>query len=136
MYLADAYIDEDVFNSFFGSSVLEMVRFFLDVYIYFFNKPAFEDMLSSEGIEKVAIEDRKWSDYIAGTMALIKKYPELRDIAQRQVGQRTKNFNEMFDLATYIAANKREWIDTHSMLAGKPMQEADCLPYVFQKLIS
>ena len=135
MYLADAYIDDDVFNSFFGSSVLEMVKFYMDVYIHFFDKPAFEDMIVSEGIRKVAIEDRKWSDYISGAMVLIKNYPEIHEIAQRQVAQRTWNFHEMFDAEIYIAANKREWIDTHSLLAGKPMQEGDCLPYVFQKLI-
>jgi hypothetical protein len=32
MYLADAYIDDDAFNSFFGSSVLEMAKFYMDVY--------------------------------------------------------------------------------------------------------
>ena len=33
------------------------------------------------------------------------------------------------------AANKREWIDTHSLMAGKTMKEDECLPYLFQKLI-
>ena len=68
-------------------------------------------------------------------MALIKNYPEIHEMAQRQVAQRTWNFEEMFDVETYIASNKREWIDIHSFLAGKPMKEEDCLPYVFQKLI-
>ena len=31
MYLADAYIDDDAFNSLFGSSVLEMAKFYMDV---------------------------------------------------------------------------------------------------------
>jgi hypothetical protein len=38
-------------------------------------------------------------------------------------------------METYIAANKREWRDTHSMLAGKPMREEECMPYVFEKLL-
>ena len=42
---------------------------------------------------------------------------------------------EAHDLETYISANKREWIDTHSLLAGRAMKAEDCLPYLFQKLI-
>ncbi len=38
---------------------------------------------------------------------------------------------EAYDSETYIHANKREWVDTHSLLAGKPMSEEACLPYVF-----
>ena len=34
-----------------------------------------------------------------------------------------------------ILANEREWVDTHSLLAGKPMTEEECLPYVFKKLM-
>ena len=134
MYLADAFIDDDVFNSFFGSSVLEMAIFYMDVYIRFFNDDSFDDMIKSEGIDKISITDRKWSHYIAGALSLIKNYPEIHEIAKSQVDRRTKNFLEMHDLVTYVAENKREWIDTHSLLAGKPMKEEDCLPYVFQKL--
>lgn len=135
MYLSDAYIDDDAFNSFFGSSVLEMVKFYMEVYLYFFNLHDYYGMIESEGIEPISIEDRKWSHYIAGAAALMKKYPDIYDKARKQVSERSKNFAEMHDLKTYISANKREWIDTHSYLAGATMQEEDCLPYVFQKLI-
>ena len=135
MYLADAYIDDDAFNSLFGSSVLEMVKFYIEVFIMFFNNPEYANMLTTEGIEKIPIEGRKWSNYIKSAMALIRKYPNIQEIARKQVTQRTKNFLEVHDIETYIAANKREWIDTHSMLAGKPMKEEDCLPYVFEKLL-
>ncbi len=135
MYLADAYIDDDAFNSFFGSSVLEMAKFYLDVYIRFFAKDDYFDMLKSDGIEAISIADRKWSHYIAGAAALINQYPDIDDKARKQVARRTKNFMEAHDLETYIAANKREWLDTHSRLAGKPMKAEACLPYVFQKLI-
>ena len=135
MYIADAYIDDDAFNSLFGSSVLEMAKFYLDVYIYFFNKDDYYSMIGSDGIEKVSIEDRKWSDYIAGAAALMKRYPDLHESAKKQVSERTNNFMEAHDLQTYIIANQREWVDTHSLLAGKPMRAEDCLPYVFQKLI-
>ena len=37
MYLADAYIDDEAFNSLFGSSVLEMVKFYLEVFVMFFD---------------------------------------------------------------------------------------------------
>jgi cation diffusion facilitator CzcD-associated flavoprotein CzcO len=135
LYLADAYIDSDAFNSLFGSSVVEMVKFYMEVFIMFFNKPEYEHMMNTEGIEKIPIEDRKWSHYIKGAMTLIRNYPDIREIAGRQVAHRTKNFLEAHDLENYIAENKREWIDTHSMLAGKPMKEEDCLPYVFEKLL-
>jgi len=135
MYLADAYIDDDAFNSFFGSSVLEMVKFYMAVYVRFFDNDDYFAMIKSDGIESIPIEDRRWSHYIAGAAALMDHYPDIYETARKQVAERTKNFMEAHDLETYIAANKREWIDTHSLLAGKPMQEEACLPYVFQKLI-
>lgn len=135
MYIADAYIDDDAFNSFFGSSVLEMAKFYLDLYIRFFDKEDYFSMLESEGVEKIAIENRKWSQYIAAAAALMNRYPEIYESVRKQVGQRTQNFLEAHDLETYIAANKREWQDTHSLLAGRPMKSEECLPYVFQKLI-
>ena len=135
MYLADAYIDDDAFNSLFGSSVLEMAKFYLDVYVYFFNNDNYYSMIESDGIETISIEDRKWSHYIAGAATLMKHYPDIYETARKQVSERTSNFIEAHDLETYILANKREWIDTHSLLAGKPMKAEECLPYLFQKLI-
>lgn len=135
MYLADAFIDDDAFNSFFGSSVLEMAKFYMNVFIRFFDSSQFDEMMNTEGIEKIPIENRKWSHYIAAAEALIQDHPDLYKMAMDQVTKRTKNFLEKHDLETYIAENKREWIDTHAMLAGKPMDEADCLPYVFEKLL-
>ena len=135
MYLADAYIDDDVFNSFFGSSVLEMTKFYMDVFIDFFDSPEFETMIQTDGIEKISIDDRRWSHYIAGAEALIKRFPRFYDAARRQIDERTDNFLEMHDLKTYVAANRREWFDLHRMLSGRPMREDECLPYVFDKLV-
>lgn len=135
MYLADAYIDDDVFNSFFGSSVLEMTKFYMDVYIYFFSNPEFETMIISDGIEKLSIEERSWSHYIAGSEALMENYPQFYEAAKKQITQRTANFHESHDLETYVAQNRREWFETHTRLNGGELPEADCLPYVFDKLI-
>lgn len=135
MYLADAFIDDDVFNSFFGSSVMEMAKFYMNVYLKFFNNPDFEAMIQQPGVGKIDIENRSWSHYITGAISLINAYPDLYNHAMDQVTRRTEHFNESFDLETYITANKREWIDTHARLAGKPMNEEACLPYVFEKLI-
>lgn len=135
MYLADAYIDDDVFNSFFGSSVLEMARFYMNVFLRFFDSPDYEEMAGLSGIETIDIETRSWSHYIDGAMALLKAYPELHQAAKKQVEQRMAQFHENYDLASYIRANKREWLDMHAFLAGKPMPESECLPYVFEKLI-
>ena len=135
MYLADAHIDDDAFNSLFGSSVLEMAKFYLDVFLFFFNNDDYYSMLKTDGVETISIENRKWSHYIAGAKALMSRYPDIYEKAKEQVSHRTNNFMEAHDLETYIAANKREWIDTHSLLAGKSVEPEDCLPYVFQKLI-
>ena len=136
MYLADAYIDSDAFNSLFGSSVLEMVKFYIEVFILFFNNPEYDTMMRTEGIEKIPVEDRQWSNYIKAAMALIRSDARIAEIADKQIKQRTNNFLEVHDLETYIAENKREWIDMHSSLAGREMREADCLPYVFDKLLT
>lgn len=135
MYLADAYIDDDAFNSFFGSSVLEMVKFYLEMYILYFDNIDDQAMEEVPGIYKIPMEDRKWSAYIEAAESLVKQDPRLYAIAGKQVSKRTDNFLEKHDLKTYIAENKREWIDLHSMLAGKPMREEDCLPYVFETLL-
>jgi len=135
MYLADAYIDDDVFNSFFGSSVLEMTKFYMDVFLDFFDNATFDDMMETEGIEKIAIDNRRWSHYIAGAEALIKKFPRFYQAARTQIDKRTENFLEAHDLETYVAANRREWLDLHRMLSGRQMNEDECLPYVFDKLV-
>ncbi len=135
MYLADAYIDDDAFNSLFGSSVLEMTKFYLDVYVFFFNRNDYFSMIESDGIVTLPIEDRKWSHYITGAAILMKHFPDIYHTARKQVSERTKNFMEAHDLETYIEANKREWVDSHALLAGKPMAPEECLPYLFQKLI-
>ena len=135
MYLADAYIDDEAFNSMFGSSVLEMVRFYVDLFIRFYDAPGFDEMLRTPGIEKLPITERKWSDYIKGSMSLMKRYPEIAEQTMQLVARRTENFLEAHDLETYIAENKREWLETHALLAGRPVDEAECLPYVFERLI-
>ena len=65
----------------------------------------------------------------------MKQYPDIYHAARKQVYDRTNNFMEAHDLETYVKANKREWVDTHSLLAGRPMSAEACLPYIFQKLI-
>jgi len=41
-----------------------MVKFYIEVFILFFNNPEYGQMMNTEGIEKIPIEDRKWSHYI------------------------------------------------------------------------
>lgn len=134
MYLADAHIDGEAFNSLFGSSVLEMVKFYMEVYLLLFGRPAEDNLRRIPGVETLPIPKRMWSHYIAGAMALIRHDPRIRDLARQQVARRTANFLEAHDLETYIAENQREWIDTHALLAGRPLPEAECLPYVFEKI--
>ena len=86
-------------------------------------------------IDTIDINDRRWSHYIAGAEALINNYPTFRDAARKQIDERTANFLEAHDLKTYVAANRREWHDLHEMLSGRKMNPAECLPYVFDKLV-
>ena len=134
MYLADAYIDDEAFNSFFGSSVLEMVKFYMELFVKYFDNPSYYKMIEIDGINKLPLDDRRWSHYIKAATSLIQNDADLYQIAKKQVDNRTKNFLEKHDLKTYLAENKREWIDIHSMLTGKKMTEDQCLPYVFEKL--
>ena len=66
---------------------------------------------------------------------MIRNYPHILETAKNQVAERTRNFLEVHDLETFISENKREWIDIHSLLAGKKMKEEECLPYVFERLL-
>jgi hypothetical protein len=68
-------------------------------------------------------------------MALIKNDSRIHDIAWRKINRRTENFLQAHDLTTYIEQNKREWLDMHAMLAGRPVKEEECLPYVFDNLV-
>jgi len=135
MYLADAYIDDDVFNSFFGSSVLEMTKFYMNIYLEFFDSPEFEAMTQVPGIEKILIDDRRWSHYITGAEAIIGRYRQFYEFAVQQINKRTENFLEAHDLEVYIAQNKREWLETHRRISGRELSEDECLPYVFEKLL-
>ncbi len=135
IYLADAYIDDDAFNSFFGSSVLEMVKFYLEVFVKNFDSDEYEKMVETGGFNQIAMEDRKWSHYISAAEYYINNDDFFYEVAKQQVSNRTHNFLEKHDLETYIAENKREWIDLHTMLAGKHLNEEERLPYVFEKLL-
>jgi hypothetical protein len=135
MYLADAYIDDDAFNSFFGSSVLEMVKFYLEVFVRNLDKSRYSDLIDMDGITRIPIAERKWSDYIAGAKALIANDPGIAAIARQQVSERTHDFMQKHDLETYLAENKREWLDLHQMLAGKHLKAEECMPYIFDKLL-
>ena len=92
MYLADAYIDNNAFNSLFGSSVLEMVKFYVEVFIMFFNQPEYDEMIRTEGIERILIEDRNWAHYINGAMALIRRYPSRPQNCQTAGRQKDPKF--------------------------------------------
>ena len=135
IYLADAHIDDDAFNSFFGSSVLEMAKFYMEIYIQGFDSPRFAELIAAPGIGKIPVEDRKWSHYIAAASSLIRHNPEIAAIARQQVAGRTHNFLEKHDIETYVAENKREWLEMHAWLSGKPVKEENCLPYLFEKLL-
>merc|ERR1719462_802381 len=60
MYLADAEIDDDAFNSFFGSSVLEYAKFFIEVFI---REDEIGEMLWGSDVPRFDITKRKWSQY-------------------------------------------------------------------------
>jgi 5-methyltetrahydropteroyltriglutamate--homocysteine methyltransferase len=131
MYLADAFIDDDVFNSMFGSSVMEMAKFFTSVYSFFFRNPEkYQALMESSECHSVEITNRNWSDYIQGADAIIKMFPEVKKIAATQLMNRHNDFVSTHTIPEYIQANKREWEDTHDLLSqGSEGDTLQRLPY-------
>jgi len=116
MYLADALIDDNVFNSIFGSSVIEMVKFFTEVYIHFFHNPE-ECKKVQDKLHTVDIENRKWSDYIAGTQVLFENNESLNEVVKTQLAKRHNNFINAHNVEDFKRENKREWIEINKILS-------------------
>lgn len=116
MYLADALIDDNVFNSMFGSSVLEMAKFYTNVFVYFLkNKDVYPTV--QDEFHNVPIVERKWSDYIKGLEVLCDKIPDMKQIAIEQANSRHKDFVEAHNVQTYLRENKREWTELNRILS-------------------
>jgi 3-oxoacyl-(acyl-carrier-protein) synthase/methionine synthase II (cobalamin-independent)/thioredoxin reductase/acyl carrier protein len=116
MYLADALIDDNVFNSMFGSSVLEMAKFYTNVFTYFLKNP---DVYKNnvDLFHNVPIVERKWSDYIKGLDVLCQKIPTINKLAIEQANNRHNDFIESHDVETYLRENKREWRELNRILS-------------------
>ena len=116
MYLADALIDDNVFNSIFGSSVIEMAKFFIEVYSYFYKNPEkYEEI--EKLLHKVNIENRKWSDYIKGSNVLVENNNDIKDIVKNQLNKRNNNFINAHNVEEFKKENKREWIEINKILS-------------------
>lgn len=116
MYLADALIDNNVFNSIFGSSVIEMVKFFTEVYLHFYEHP--DEYTEIQGkLHLVDIENRKWSDYIAGTQVLFENSPHLENIVKTQLKTRHSNFINAHSIEEFKKENRREWLEINKILS-------------------
>lgn len=129
MYLADALLDDEVFNSMFGSSVLEMAKFFCSVYAYFWeHKAEYRALVKDGAFHEVPITERKWSDYITGTNVLLERVPAIATAASDQVRKRRDCFLAAHSIDEFKRENRREWEALHRHLAawapGIPM-----LPY-------
>jgi hypothetical protein len=127
MYLADALLDDNVFNSVFGSSVLELARVFCSVYLYFWKNPADYELVRPH-LAKTPVEQRKWSDYIAGLDLLCAELPGVRELAVRRVSKRRSDFLRAHTVEEYLRENRREWNELHSIL-GIWSEETAFLPY-------
>lgn len=119
MYLADAFIDDDAFNSFFGSSVLEMSKFFIMVYLHFFkgnDAKILEDHADTDLAPKVDVQSRNWTDYIRGAEFLVQNVPAIREQANELLRSRRDDFVNAQSVQDYVNANKREWSELHELL--------------------
>ena len=131
MYLADAYIDDGAFNSFFGSSVVEMAKFYLAVFVHMFSdeedseKALLDPFLACE----VSVEHRAWSHYISGANHLVETYPAIKEKADSLVYKRYLDFTETQTPEEYVAANKREWKELHELLTQSKLDDSCFLPY-------
>ena len=132
MYLADAYIDDDAFNSFFGSSVLEMAKFYIMVFEHFFKNPPTQEEENKINLHlprDISINSRAWSHYIAGANFLVKHVPAIKAKADKIIHRRYLNFVETQTPEEYIAANKREWHELHDLLSQSKIDSSCYLPY-------
>ena len=127
MYLADALIDDNVFNSVFGSSVVEMTKMFCSVYLYFWKNPQDYALVKSK-LSVVHVEDRKWSDYIAGLDTIFNSFDGIREIAKTRINERHNDFIKAHDVEEYLSENRREWNELHGIL-GVWSDVTDYLPY-------
>jgi len=127
MYLADALIDDNVFNSVFGSSVLEMARVFCSVYLYFWKNPKDYELVLPH-LAVTPVEQRKWSDYIAGLDLLCSELPGVRELAMQRVAKRRADFLKSHNVEEYLRENRREWNELHHIL-GIWSEETAYLPY-------
>jgi len=131
MYLADAEIDDDAFNSFFGSSVLEYAKFFIEVFIQGLDREdEIGDMLWGSDVARSAITKRVWSQYIRATLRMTKADEKIKEIARNQIDRRTERMMKHLPPQAYEAANRQEWSDLHTFLNnGVPVPVEKQLPY-------
>jgi hypothetical protein len=127
MYLADALIDDNVFNSVFGSSVVEMARVFAAIYIHFLQNT--EDYAKIKNrLAVVPVTDRKWSDYIGGLELLHTELHAVRELARKRIEERHMAFMRAHKVDEYKLENSREWNELHQIL-GVWSDETAYLPY-------
>jgi len=137
MYFADAEIDHGAFNWFFGSSVLEYAKYFIEVYMTGLeHEDEVGELLWGQDVPVNKVENRKWSQYIAGSAKLIKAseagIPYFKDAATAQVDRRTQHFYKTLPPDAYVQANRQEWIELHTRLnGGTPVPTEKQLPYFF-----
>ena len=131
IYLADAEIDDNAFNSFFGSSVLEYAKFYTNVYIEGLRREeALGPLLWGPEVERVDIGKRAWSQYIRTANRLFAADRTIKRLAREQVDRRTAHFMATLPPAAYEAANRQEWADIHALLnGGVPVPPEQQLPY-------
>jgi len=131
MYLADAEIDDDAFNSFFGSSVLEYAKFFIEVFIEGLNREdEIGEMLWGSDVPRFDITKRKWSQYIRASLRITKADEKMMKIARSQIDRRTERMMKHLPPQAYEAANRQEWKDIHTFLNnGVPVPVHKQLPY-------
>jgi len=131
MYLADAEIDDGAFNSFFGSSVLEYAKFFIEVYIQGLDREdEIGDMLWGSDVPRFDITKRKWSQYIRATLRITKADEKMMEIARTQIDRRTERMMKHLPPQAYEASNRQEWKDIHTFLNnGVPVPVQKQLPY-------
>lgn len=127
MYLADALIDDNVFNSVFGSSVMEMAKSYASIFIYFWKNPREYEVIQKE-LKQVDVSDRKWSDYIQGLELLCSTFAGIRELALDQVDVRQKAFLDAHTVGAYLKENRREWNELHNIM-GVWSEETAYLPY-------
>lgn len=109
MYMAECLLDEGAHGSVFGTSFLELVRFLVDVFLFYRNKPLLQKEMIDAEMPMVGVTAFTYKDMFAGIRHMSSLHPGVGDLMDIHTRARVARFSKRFDLRQYIAENQLAW---------------------------